>query len=269
MSRRVHRLLRPVPRALPLALALSCSSQDHADEPESSERPALSPAPTPSTTPSDSPAAQEEDPYAPSRQALVDQLRAQGIEDEQVLEAIASVPRHRMVPEAMMPYAYADRPLPIGHDQTISQPYIVALMSQLADIEKGDKVLEIGTGSGYQAAVLAELGANVHSIEIVEPLARRTRALLDRLGYDEIETRIGDGYRGWPEEAPFDAILLTAAPPSIPEPLEQQLEVGGKLVAPVGERYQELVVVTRTEDGFEREEELPVRFVPMTGVAQR
>ena len=206
--------------------------------------------------------------YSRARGLLVEHLRAQGIESDVVLDAIRSVNRHEMVPAPLEPYAYADRPLPIGHDQTISQPYIVALMTQLADIQPGDDVLEIGTGSGYQAAVLAEIGADVHSIEIVEPLARRTRALLDEMGYEAIETRIGDGYAGWPEKAPFDAIVITAAPPEIPEPLKEQLKIGGKLVVPVGEHYQELIVLTRTEDGFERQRSIPVRFVPMTGEAQ-
>lgn len=204
-----------------------------------------------------------------ARHALVKALRAQGIRDARVLAAIASVPRHRMVPDALESGAYVDSPLPIGHGQTISQPYIVARMSELADIEPGEKVLEIGTGSGYQAAVLAELGAEVYSIEIVPELGERTRALLDRLGYSErIHTRIGDGYAGWSSEAPFAAILLTAAPPAIPEPLKEQLALGGKLVAPVGRGAQELVVLTRTADGLEQTAALPVRFVPMTGRAQ-
>ncbi len=185
-----------------------------------------------------------------------------------MLEAVRAVNRHEMVPATMQPFAYVDRALPIGHDVTISQPYIVALMTQLADIQPGDRVLEVGTGSGYQAAVLAELGAEVYSIEIIEPLARRTRAQLNAMGYDEIETRIGDGYAGWPEQAPFDAIVITAAPPRIPEPLKKQLAIGGKMVVPVGEHYQELVVLTRTTDGFELERSIPVLFVPMTGQAQ-
>lgn len=206
--------------------------------------------------------------YAEARSNLVSHLRAQGIDDEAVLGAIGRVKRHEMVPEPLRAESYADRPLPIGHDQTISQPFVVALMSQLADVDAGEKVLEIGTGSGYQAAVLAELGARVYSIEIVEPLARRTRERLDAMGYEGIHTRIGDGYRGWPDEAPFDAIVVTAAPPEIPEPLKAQLAVGGRMVVPVGERFQDLVVLTRTEDGFERERSIPVRFVPMTGEAR-
>ncbi len=203
------------------------------------------------------------------RDRLLAKLRDQGIDHEPVLDAIRSVDRHEMVSDAMKPHAYENRPLPIGHDQTISQPYIVALMTWLADIDPGDAVLEIGTGSGYQAAVLAEMGAKVHSIEIVRPLAQRTRTLLDEMGYDRIATRIGDGYAGWPDAAPFDAIVITAAPPAIPDPLKEQLAIGGRLVVPVGEHDQELVVITRTTDGFEQDVSVPVRFVPMTGKAQR
>lgn len=204
------------------------------------------------------------------REELARILDRSGIDDPAVLDAIRVVPRHEFVPDALRSLAYADQPLPIGREQTISQPYVVALMSELAEVERGEKVLEVGTGSGYQAAVLAEMGAEVYSIEIVEPLGREAAADLERLGY-EVRTRIGDGYRGWPEEAPFDAIVITAAPPEIPEPLIEQLAIGGRLVVPVGEAMgdQELVVITRTEEGFERERSIPVRFVPMTGEAQR
>ena len=208
--------------------------------------------------------------YAAQRARLVTGLRAEGIADERVLAALSRVPRHLMVPANVQSYAYADQALPIGHEQTISQPYVVALMTQLADLTRGEKVLEIGTGSGYQAAVLAELGAKVYSIEVVEPLGQKARALLDRLGYgDNVRTRIGDGYRGWPDAAPFDAIIITAAPPTIPEPLKRQLALGGKLVAPVGESFQQLEVLVKTEHGFERSPSIPVRFVPMVGEAQR
>ena len=179
------------------------------------------------------------------------------------------VPRHRFVPEAYRSEAYADYPLRIGHDQTISQPYIVGLMTQMAQVRTGQRVLEIGTGSGYQAAVLAELGAEVYSIEIVRALGESARALLGDLGYRTVHVRIGDGYQGWPEHAPFDAIVLTAAPPAIPQPLLAQLTVGGRLVAPVGRDYQELVIITRTLDGYEQSAGIPVRFVPMTGRAQQ
>jgi protein-L-isoaspartate(D-aspartate) O-methyltransferase len=196
-----------------------------------------------------------------------DQLAARDIHDERVLAAMRRVPRHRFVPAADRAFAYADYPLPIGHDQTISQPYIVALMSQLANVSPGDKVLEIGTGSGYAAAVLAEMGVEVYTIEIVAPLGERAQRILAELRYDNVHVRIGDGYRGWPEGAPFDAVILTAAPPEIPQPLLDQLALGGRLVAPVGIGIQDLVVVTRTRAGFSRRLSIPVRFVPMTGEA--
>jgi protein-L-isoaspartate(D-aspartate) O-methyltransferase len=196
------------------------------------------------------------------------QIAARGIDDPKVLDAMRKVERHRFVPEAMRDQAYRDHPLAIGHRQTISQPYIVALMSELAQIEPGDRVLEIGTGSGYQAAVLARMGAEVYTIEIVEELAEESTALLEELGYSSVHTRQGDGYGGWPEHAPFDAILVTAAPPEIPEPLKEQLVLGGRLVVPVGRFAQDLIVLTRTADGFESERVTAVRFVPMTGEAQ-
>jgi protein-L-isoaspartate(D-aspartate) O-methyltransferase len=198
------------------------------------------------------------------------QITARGISNQDVLEAVRRVPRHRFVPESLQESAYKDRPLPIGHGQTISQPYIVALMTELADVKAGDTVLEVGTGSGYQAAVLAQLGVKVYSIEILEPLAEQARAALDATGYgDRVEVRTGDGYAGWPEHAPFDAVIVTAAPRVIPEPLKQQLRVGGRLVIPVGQSFQRLLRITRSETGFEEENVLPVRFVPMTGRAQR
>lgn len=203
------------------------------------------------------------------RHLMVDeQIRDRGIRDPQVLAAMETVPRHLFVPRRSRDLAYEDRPLPIGQGQTISQPYIVALMSSLLDLEPDEKVLEIGTGSAYHAAVLSRLAGEVYTIEIVEPLARRADLLLQRLGYENVYTRVGDGYRGWPEAGPFDAILLTAAPPEIPQPLLDQLAPGGVLVAPVGESYQRLQVITRTAEGFETEIGAPVRFVPMTGEAQ-
>jgi protein-L-isoaspartate(D-aspartate) O-methyltransferase len=197
------------------------------------------------------------------------QIERRGVTDRRVLEAMRRVPRQLFVPAEAAGDAYADRPLPIGHEATISQPYIVAIMSELARVEPGARVLEVGTGSGYQAAVLAEMGADVYSIEIVEPLAREAGARLARLGY-RAHVRAGDGYLGWPEVAPFDAILVTAAPPAIPQPLRDQLRVGGRLVVPVGPSgSQHLVVVTRTAEGFDEKSTFPVRFVPMTGEAQK
>jgi len=197
------------------------------------------------------------------------QIEARGVRDPRVLDAMRKVPRHRFMPESERARAYDDRPLPIGHRQTISQPYIVALMSELAGVKPGDTVLEVGTGSGYQAAVLAEMGVKVFSIEIIKPLAKRAKATLDELGYSKrVEVRHGDGYAGWPEHAPFDAVVVTAAPPAIPQPLKEQLEVGGHLVIPVGKYYQSLLRVTRTKSGFREKSVIPVRFVPMTGKAQ-
>jgi protein-L-isoaspartate(D-aspartate) O-methyltransferase len=210
------------------------------------------------------------DAFARARAEMVEtQLAARGIRDPRVLEAMRTVERHRFVPDAARASAYADAPLPIGHGQTISQPYVVALMTELARVEPGSRVLEVGTGSGYQAAVLATLAAHVFGIEIVEPLAADARERLARLGYRNVTVRAGDGYRGWPEHAPFDAIVITAAPPEIPEPLLDQLAVGGRLVAPVGASEQKLVVVERTAAGLSRRTVALVRFVPMTGEAQR
>jgi protein-L-isoaspartate(D-aspartate) O-methyltransferase len=196
------------------------------------------------------------------------QIAARGVLDRSVLAAMGKVPRQEFVPSEVAEMAYVDGPLPIGWRQTISQPYIVALMSELAAPRPGARVLEVGTGSGYQAAVLSELGAEVYSIEIIEPLARRAAATLARLGYASVHTRTGDGYRGWPEAAPFDAIVVTAAPAAVPEPLRQQLKIGGRLVLPVGTRAQELRVITRTAQGWDERKVIPVVFVPMTGEAQ-
>jgi protein-L-isoaspartate(D-aspartate) O-methyltransferase len=199
---------------------------------------------------------------------VAEQIAARGVKDAAVLSAMRRVPRHEFVPADVRGSAYEDHPLPIGQRQTISQPYIVALMSELARATPKSRVLEVGTGSGYQAAVLAEMGADVYSIEIVPPLGRKAAETLQRLGYRKVHTRIGDGYRGWPEAAPFDAILVTAAPPQIPQPLKAQLKVGGRLVIPVGNQDQELRVITRTRSGFDEKTIIPVRFVPMTGEAQ-
>jgi protein-L-isoaspartate(D-aspartate) O-methyltransferase len=219
------------------------------------------------------PGAPSTGPVDPDRAArlrmVAAQIEARGVGDPRVLDAMRRVERHRFVPESQRPFAYQDRPLPIGHGQTISQPYIVAVMTEAARVQPGARVLEIGTGSGYQAAVLSLLAGQVLSIEVVEPLAEAAAARLESLGYRNVTVRAGDGYRGWPERAPFDAILVTAAPPEIPPPLLDQLAIGGRLVAPVGEGSQELVVVTRTAAGLTRRHLLPVRFVPMTGEAQR
>ena len=211
----------------------------------------------------------ETDPYRAKRSQMVQRtIEARGVKDATVTAAVRKVPRHLFVPKRSQSQAYADHPLPIGYDQTISQPYIVALMTELLELDGTEKVLEIGTGSGYQAAVLAEICDKVFSIEIVEPLAVRAGETLRSLGYGKINVRAGDGYVGWPDEAPFQAIILTAAPPKIPQPLLDQLDVGGVLVAPVGDYDQWLVKVRRTQEGLEWESDIPVRFVPMTGRAQ-
>ena len=198
---------------------------------------------------------------------LAPRLEQGGVSDE-VLDAIGRVPRHEFVPEDQRRYAYDNRPLPIGYGQTISQPLIVALMTDLLQLEPGFRVFELGTGSGYQAAVLAELGAHVYSMEIVEPLAQAARERLERLGYSQVQVRGGDGYLGWPEQAPFDVIIVTAAGDHIPPPLIRQLRPGGRMILPVGGRYvtQQLVLVDKEPDGsIMTREILPVRFVPITG----
>jgi protein-L-isoaspartate(D-aspartate) O-methyltransferase len=200
---------------------------------------------------------------------VAQQIAAREVRDERTLAAMRAVPRHLFVPEEFASQAYADHPLPIGHGQTISQPYIVAFMTEALQLEEDETVLEVGTGSGYQAAVLAEIASRVYSIEIVAPLAQEAGERLKDLGYTNVEVRAGDGYQGWPEAAPFDAIVVTAAAPRIPEPLKEQLREGGRLVLPVGDAWQELVVVTRRGDRFEEKRVLPVRFVPMTGEVRR
>jgi protein-L-isoaspartate(D-aspartate) O-methyltransferase len=204
------------------------------------------------------------------RAAMVErQIEARGVRDEAVLEAMRSVPRHLFIPEALRTSAYADSPQPIGDGQTISQPYIVALMTELLQVEPGDRVLEIGTGSGYQSAVLAQMGVEVYSIEIKNALCEQARQTLAATGFDTVTVRCGDGYGGWPEAAPFDGIVVTAAPERIPEPLLDQLVEGGRMVIPVGAFYQELKVLQRTADGIEESSVIPVRFVPMTGEIER
>jgi protein-L-isoaspartate(D-aspartate) O-methyltransferase len=213
---------------------------------------------------------QAADPFESRRlQMVASQIEARGVSDACVLDAMRRVPRHAFVPPDMREQAYTDRPLPIGHHQTISQPYIVALMTELVRPRADTKVLEIGTGSGYQAAVLAECAGAVYTIEILPELGRQATELLVQLGYENVHTRIGDGFDGWEEHAPFDAIIVTAAPPRIPQPLLDQLAPGGRLVIPVGEGFQDLVLVTRTDSGFDRRTVTPVRFVPMTGKAQQ
>jgi protein-L-isoaspartate(D-aspartate) O-methyltransferase len=199
------------------------------------------------------------------RQEMVaQQLQGRDIEDTNVLKAMGTVQRHHFVPTNLQRMAYHDRPLPIGQGQTISQPYIVALMSQVLEVKSGQKILEIGTGSGYQAAVLTEMGASVFSLEIVPELGRKAIDTLHSLGYTNIKVKIGDGYQGWPEHAPFDAIIVTCAPTRVPEPLKEQLAEGGKMVIPVGEKFfQRLVLLSKEKGKIEQKAILDVRFVPM------
>jgi protein-L-isoaspartate(D-aspartate) O-methyltransferase len=207
------------------------------------------------------------DAWAELRRRMVDeQIRGRDVHRPDVLRAMGEVPRHLFVPEAQRGESYDDHPLPIGNGQTISQPYIVALMTGLLDLGPESKVLEIGTGSGYHAAVLSRVAGQVFSIEIVDDLGRQARQTLERLGYRNVHVRIGDGYKGWPEQAPFDAIVLTAAPQRIPQPLLDQLKPGGRMVLPVGRFWQDLLLVTKHADGsIEQRKVLPVRFVEMTG----
>ncbi|MGD8868501.1 MAG: protein-L-isoaspartate(D-aspartate) O-methyltransferase [Gemmatimonadales bacterium] len=206
------------------------------------------------------------DRFGRQRLDMVDLIAAYGVEDSATLAAMRTVPRHEFVPEEHQRRAYADQPLPIGYGQTISQPYIVAYMTEILEVSPGMKVLEVGTGSGYQAAVLAEIGCQVFSVEIFEALATQARARLARLGYENVTVRHGDGHYGWAEEAPFDAVIVTAAAGHIPPALVQQLEPGGRMVIPVGSVYgvQNLILVEKDTDGGVRTRHLlPVRFVPM------
>ncbi len=209
--------------------------------------------------------------FATRRAEMVEgQLRSRGITNEQVLAAMARVPRHELVPADLRLLAYDDHPLPIGHDQTISQPYIVAFMTQALQPKPGDKVLEVGTGSGYQAAVLGGLVKSVYTIEIVEPLGRQAQADLSRLNFTNVFVRVGDGYLGWPELAPFDSIIVTCSPDHIPQPLIDQLKDGGRMIIPVGDNWrgQDLVLLEKKGTNVVKRAVLPVRFVPMTGRAR-
>lgn len=203
---------------------------------------------------------------AANRQKMVkEQIKQRGITDQRLLSAMSRVERHLFVPEHLQSFAYQDRPLPIGLDQTISQPYIVALMTELVNLKGNERVLEIGTGSGYQAAILAELTDEVYTIEILEPLAKRSKQLLKDLGYDNVFVKYGDGFLGWPEHAPFDAIIVTCAPEEIPEALLEQLAEGGRMVIPVGKQWQwqQLKLVRREKGEISITNIAPVRFVPM------
>jgi protein-L-isoaspartate(D-aspartate) O-methyltransferase len=205
------------------------------------------------------------DGFAQARAAMVrDHIERRGVTDPRVLHAMRTVPRHRFVPPTLQHLAHADRPLPIGHAQTISQPYIVAYMSEALAVDATHRVLEIGTGSGYQAAVLAELARVVSTIEIVPDLARRAAATLKELGYTNVHLREGDGYAGWPERAPFDRIMVTAAPDRIPRPLVDQLRAGGRMVIPIGGAEQWMTIVEKTSTGVVQRRTIPVRFVPFT-----
>lgn len=206
------------------------------------------------------------DSYTAQRRAMVaEQLRPRGIQKPDVISAMERVPRHLFVPEGVRDQAYDDQALALGQGRTVYQPYVVALMTSLLELDKGDRVLEVGTGSGYQAAVLSRVAREVYSIEIVPAIADQARKRLNVLGYDNVQVLVGDGYQGWPSKAPFDAILLSAAPPRIPKPLMDQLRVGGKMVAPVGGTFQDLQVITKTADGVEKRTIIPVRLSPMTG----
>jgi protein-L-isoaspartate(D-aspartate) O-methyltransferase len=216
------------------------------------------------------PLAAQGESFQTERQRMVEQqIRQRGISSHGVLDAMGRVPRHLFVDRSYRDRAYEDRALPIGEAQTIPQPYLVALMTSLLELEGDERVLEIGTGSGYQAAILALLADEVYSMEILEDLGSSARDKLETLGYHNIEVVIGDGYGGLPDKAPFDAILVTAAPAETPEPLLSQLKVGGRMVIPVGEYFQNLLVITRTADGFEENRVDLVRFEPMTGRVQK
>jgi protein-L-isoaspartate(D-aspartate) O-methyltransferase len=214
--------------------------------------------------------AQDDDPYRPARLKMVENdIAREGITNPAVLKAMREVPRHLFVDETVRPSAYHDRALPIGHKQTISPPYIVAYMTQAIDPKPTDRVLEIGTGSGYQAAVLSGLVKDVYTIEIVEPLGNQAAERLQRLGYQNVHVRVGDGYKGWPEAAPFDKVIVTCSPESVPQPLVEQLREGGKMIIPLGQRYQQAFYLLEKREGkLVRKRLLPTLFVPMTGISE-
>jgi protein-L-isoaspartate(D-aspartate) O-methyltransferase len=225
--------------------------------------------PSRSEEPQNAVPATAEQPFLQLRERMVrEQLQNRDVKDRAVLEAMRKVPRHRFVPANLAESAYEDNPLPLILGQTISQPYIVAYMTQALQLRGTERVLEIGTGSGYQAAVLAELVPEVYTIEILPELAEQARTTLETLGYKNVRIRIGDGYMGWPENAPFDRIIVTAAPDHVPQPLIDQLKPGGKMIIPVGRMEQDLVLIEKSEQGVSRRSTIPVRFVPMTGRAQ-
>ena len=206
--------------------------------------------------------------FSLARDAMVDtQIAPRGITDTRLLDILRKIPRHRFIPFKFWDLAYTDRPLPIGDDQTISQPYIVAYMTQQLELKGHEKVLEIGTGSGYQAAVLSELSNKVYSIEIICDLAQQASTMLNHLRYP-VQVKCDDGYKGWPEQGPFDAIIITAAAPKVPEPLIDQLKIGGRMIMPLGSDYQELILLEKIKSGVRSKRLIPVRFVPMTGAVR-
>lgn len=230
--------------------------------------PSPSPSPTAMETPSEPTPTLERDPFATYRERMVrSQIEARGVKDPQVLEAMRDIPRQEFVPREYQEYSYADQPLPIGYGQTISQPYMVAVMTELLGVEEGDKVLEVGTGSGYQAAILAEITDEVYTVEIIPELAESAAARLKRLGYDQVKVANLDGYYGWEKYAPYDGIIVTCAPDHVPPPLLEQLKDGGRLVIPVGPpgAYQTLWLIKREGDEFRYENWGGVTFVPLTG----
>jgi len=208
----------------------------------------------------------DEDRYIERRWDMVEnQIVSRGIQDARVIKAMLKVKRHLFVPKEYLDSAYSDKPIPIEKEQTVSQPYMVALMTELLNSSPGKKILEIGTGSGYQSAILAETGCDLYTIEIIEDTAANARKTLEKLGYSNIKYRIGDGYRGWEENAPFEGIIVTAAPADIPDKLIEQLSQGGRMIIPVGDLSQELLLIENTNEGVKRKKITAVRFVPMTG----